>query len=163
MLQRVNPALLQAFQAVAGGSGNISTSSVNKSLNAAITGETLPWGRRADERAARAAAEIRKKAEATGLICQIVGDGSFMCAAPSSAIWVASKYNIPILTIILNNGGKPILSTPLSEIGKSLFPFFAITHYTVLAPPVASNIKLEVYTFPVPISSYSKTPYFSNH
>ncbi|KAK7914150.1 thiamine diphosphate-binding protein [Apiospora marii] len=38
-------------------------------------------------------------------VCQIVGDGSFMCAAPSSALWVASKYEIPILTIILNNGG----------------------------------------------------------
>ncbi|KAI4700663.1 hypothetical protein J4E81_003625 [Alternaria sp. BMP 2799] len=39
------------------------------------------------------------------LICQVVGDGSFMCAAPSSALWVASKYKIPILTIVLNNGG----------------------------------------------------------
>ncbi|PHH93039.1 hypothetical protein CDD83_2149 [Cordyceps sp. RAO-2017] len=40
-----------------------------------------------------------------GLVCQIVGDGSFMCAAPSSALWVASKYKIPVLTIVLNNGG----------------------------------------------------------
>ncbi|KAI1765267.1 putative thiamine pyrophosphate enzyme [Hypoxylon sp. FL1150] len=40
-----------------------------------------------------------------GLVCHIVGDGSFMCAAPSSAIWVAMKYKIPILTIVLNNGG----------------------------------------------------------
>ncbi|RYP64342.1 hypothetical protein DL769_006704 [Monosporascus sp. CRB-8-3] len=39
------------------------------------------------------------------LVCQVVGDGSFMCAAPSSALWVASKYEIPILTIVLNNGG----------------------------------------------------------
>ncbi|KAF3009631.1 hypothetical protein E8E13_007333 [Curvularia kusanoi] len=39
------------------------------------------------------------------LICQVVGDGSFMCAAPSSALWVASKYKIPILTVVLNNGG----------------------------------------------------------
>lgn len=42
------------------------------------------------------------------LVCQIVGDGSFMCAAPSSALWVASKYEIPILTILLNNGGKSL-------------------------------------------------------
>lgn len=40
------------------------------------------------------------------LVCQVVGDGSFMCAAPSTALWVASKYKIPILTIVLNNGGK---------------------------------------------------------
>ncbi|KAI1378857.1 putative thiamine pyrophosphate enzyme [Hypoxylon crocopeplum] len=39
------------------------------------------------------------------LVCHVVGDGSFMCAAPSSALWVASKYEIPILTIVLNNGG----------------------------------------------------------
>ncbi|RYP44349.1 hypothetical protein DL768_009186 [Monosporascus sp. mg162] len=39
------------------------------------------------------------------LVCHIVGDGSFMCAAPSSALWVASKYEILILTIVLNNGG----------------------------------------------------------
>lgn len=44
--------------------------------------------------------------EPPSLVCQIVGDGSFMCAAPSSALWVASKYNIPMLTIVLNNGGK---------------------------------------------------------
>ncbi|PVI03646.1 thiamine pyrophosphate enzyme [Periconia macrospinosa] len=39
------------------------------------------------------------------LVCQVVGDGSLMCAAPSSAFWVAGKYKIPILTIVLNNGG----------------------------------------------------------
>ncbi|KAI0398284.1 thiamine pyrophosphate enzyme [Xylariaceae sp. FL0594] len=39
------------------------------------------------------------------LVCQVVGDGSFMCAAPSTALWVASKYKIPILTVVLNNGG----------------------------------------------------------
>ncbi|KAJ8115869.1 hypothetical protein ONZ43_g4567 [Nemania bipapillata] len=39
------------------------------------------------------------------LVCQVVGDGSFMCAAPSSALWVGSKYGIPILTVVLNNGG----------------------------------------------------------
>ncbi|KAI0449936.1 thiamine pyrophosphate enzyme [Xylaria acuta] len=39
------------------------------------------------------------------LVCQVVGDGSFMCAALSSALWIASKYDIPILTVVLNNGG----------------------------------------------------------
>lgn len=39
------------------------------------------------------------------LVCHVVGDGSFMCAAPSSALWVASKYEIPVLTVVLNNGG----------------------------------------------------------
>ncbi|KAF9665748.1 hypothetical protein SADUNF_Sadunf16G0156000 [Salix dunnii] len=67
-----NPDLLHAFQAAAaaaGGSGSgSSSSSINKSLNAAVAGETLPRGRGVDERAARAAAEVRKKAAARGLL-----------------------------------------------------------------------------------------------
>lgn len=39
------------------------------------------------------------------LVCQVVGDGCFMCSAPSSAAWVARKYEIPVLTVVLNNGG----------------------------------------------------------
>jgi thiamine pyrophosphate-dependent acetolactate synthase large subunit-like protein len=46
------------------------------------------------------------------LVCQVVGDGSLMCASPSSALWVASKYKIPILTIVLNNGGELSLRKP---------------------------------------------------
>ncbi|KAJ6716242.1 CLUSTERED MITOCHONDRIA PROTEIN-like protein [Salix koriyanagi] len=68
---KANPDLLHAFQAaaVAGGSGSGSSSgSMNKSLNAAIVGETLPRGRGVDERAARAAEEVRKKAAARGLL-----------------------------------------------------------------------------------------------
>ncbi|KAF2234546.1 thiamine pyrophosphate enzyme [Viridothelium virens] len=39
------------------------------------------------------------------IVCQVVGDGSFLCSAPASAAWVAAKYQIPVLTIVLNNGG----------------------------------------------------------
>jgi thiamine pyrophosphate-dependent acetolactate synthase large subunit-like protein len=39
------------------------------------------------------------------LVCHIVGDGSFMCGSPSSALWIAGKYKIPVVTIVLNNGG----------------------------------------------------------
>lgn len=45
------------------------------------------------------------------MVCHIVGDGSFMCGSPSSALWVASKYEIPVLTIVLNNGGKLLRSS----------------------------------------------------
>ena len=44
------------------------------------------------------------------LVVQVVGDGSYMCAAPSSAALVAAKYQIPILTVVLNNGGRHKLS-----------------------------------------------------
>ncbi|KAH9883770.1 thiamine pyrophosphate enzyme [Xylariomycetidae sp. FL2044] len=54
----------------------------------------------------RLAGGARKEEKSSpGMVCQIVGDGSFMCAAPSTALWVARKYEIPILTIVLNNGG----------------------------------------------------------
>ncbi|XP_075646253.1 clustered mitochondria protein-like [Castanea sativa] len=61
--------ILKAFQAVAtaGGSGSSGTS-VNESLNAVIIGDNPPRGRGVDERAARAAAEVRKKAIARGLL-----------------------------------------------------------------------------------------------
>ncbi|KAK7271601.1 hypothetical protein RJT34_27637 [Clitoria ternatea] len=66
---KAHPDLIHAFQAaaVAGGSGS-SGASANKSLNAAMIGEALPRGRGIDERAARAAAEVRKKAAARGLL-----------------------------------------------------------------------------------------------
>ncbi|KAJ4978102.1 hypothetical protein NE237_008882 [Protea cynaroides] len=65
---KAHPDLIQAFQSAATtGSGNVGAST-NKSLNAAIIGETLPRGRGVDERAARAAAEVRKKAAARGLL-----------------------------------------------------------------------------------------------
>lgn len=66
---KAHPDLIHAFQAaaLAGGSGS-SAGSANKSLNAAIMSEALPRGRGIDERAARAAAEVRKKAAARGLL-----------------------------------------------------------------------------------------------
>ncbi|RZS12311.1 hypothetical protein BHM03_00043730 [Ensete ventricosum] len=56
------PELLQAFQGAAR-SGSESTM-----INKAVAGEALPRGRRVDERAARAAAEVRKKAVARGIL-----------------------------------------------------------------------------------------------
>jgi thiamine pyrophosphate-dependent acetolactate synthase large subunit-like protein len=37
---------------------------------------------------------------------QIVGDGSFLFSVPGSVYWIARRYNIPILTIVLNNRGE---------------------------------------------------------
>ncbi|KAK4460506.1 putative Benzoylformate decarboxylase [Cladorrhinum samala] len=38
-------------------------------------------------------------------VVQIVGDGSFLFSVPGSVYWIAKRYNIPILTIVLNNKG----------------------------------------------------------
>ena len=36
-------------------------------------------------------------------VCHIVGDGSYMCSSPASAAWVAAKYKVPILTVVVYN------------------------------------------------------------
>ena len=45
-------------------------------------------------------------------VCQVVGDGTYLETVPGSVYWIASRYEIPVLTIVLNNKGKstrPIL------------------------------------------------------
>lgn len=39
------------------------------------------------------------------MVVQIVGDGSYLFSVPSSVYWMSRRYNIPILTIVLNNRG----------------------------------------------------------
>lgn len=38
-------------------------------------------------------------------VCQVVGDGTFLFSVPGSVYWIARRYNIPVLTIVLNNRG----------------------------------------------------------
>lgn len=38
-------------------------------------------------------------------VCQIVGDGTYLFSIPGSVYWISKRYNIPVLTIILNNNG----------------------------------------------------------
>lgn len=72
-MTQVNPNLMHAFQAAAAGGTRSSNASANKSLDAAMIGETLPRGRGVDERAMRATAEVRKKAAARGLLVRPQG------------------------------------------------------------------------------------------
>ncbi|CAK5267760.1 unnamed protein product [Mycena citricolor] len=39
------------------------------------------------------------------LVVLVVGDGSFLFGVPSSAYWMARRYDAPFLTVVLNNGG----------------------------------------------------------
>lgn len=39
-------------------------------------------------------------------VVQIVGDGSYLFSVPGSVYWIAQRYGIPILTIVLNNKGE---------------------------------------------------------
>jgi thiamine pyrophosphate-dependent acetolactate synthase large subunit-like protein len=38
-------------------------------------------------------------------VCQLVGDGTFLFSVPGSVYWISARYNIPVLTIVLNNDG----------------------------------------------------------
>ncbi|KAF2456266.1 acetolactate synthase [Lineolata rhizophorae] len=38
-------------------------------------------------------------------VCQIVGDGTYLFSVPGSVYWIANRYKIPVLTIVLNNCG----------------------------------------------------------
>lgn len=38
-------------------------------------------------------------------VVQIVGDGTYLFSVPGSVYWISKRYNIPILTIVLNNKG----------------------------------------------------------
>lgn len=40
------------------------------------------------------------------LVVQLVGDGTFLFSVPSSVYWISHRYQIPILTIVLNNKGE---------------------------------------------------------
>ncbi|KAH9480074.1 Benzoylformate decarboxylase [Psilocybe cubensis] len=81
-------------------------------------GSSLGWGLGAAIGASIGARTLGPMSNASSggkeydLIVYIVGDGSFMFGVPSSAYWMARKYNTPFLTIILNNGGwgSPMLS-----------------------------------------------------
>lgn len=38
-------------------------------------------------------------------VCCIVGDGTFLFSVPGSVYWIAQRYSIPTLTVVLNNKG----------------------------------------------------------
>ncbi|KAF9597346.1 hypothetical protein IFM89_017249 [Coptis chinensis] len=64
---KANPELIQAFQAAAAGGSGSAGLTANKPFGTSIMGENQNRGRGVDERAARATAEVRKKAAAKGL------------------------------------------------------------------------------------------------
>lgn len=50
--------------------------------------------------------EGQLKGEKGKFVVQIVGDGTFLFSVPGSVYWISKRYNIPVLTIVLNNKGK---------------------------------------------------------
>ncbi|KAL9058256.1 MAG: hypothetical protein Q9162_001855 [Coniocarpon cinnabarinum] len=50
-------------------------------------------------------ANARGDSSATPFITQIVGDGTYLFSVPGTVYWISQRYNLPVLTIILNNKG----------------------------------------------------------
>jgi thiamine pyrophosphate-dependent acetolactate synthase large subunit-like protein len=46
-----------------------------------------------------------KEGSPSNLVCMVIGDGSFMFAAPSAVYWAAYRHKTPFLTVIIDNGG----------------------------------------------------------
>lgn len=52
--------------------------------------------------------KLATEAENSGkgkFVVQIVGDGTYLFSVPGSVYWISKRYNIPVLTIVLNNKG----------------------------------------------------------
>ena len=52
-----------------------------------------------------AALGIKMAAGTERFVCQIVGDGTFLFSVPGSTYWISQRYNLPVLTVVLNNQG----------------------------------------------------------
>ena len=75
---------------------------------------------------------IKLATDASGekkFVCQIVGDGTFLFSVPGSVYWIAQKYKIPTLTIILNNKG----------IYTSLPFILSLPAFPVFLPPILTT------------------------
>ena len=71
------------------------------------------------------ASEFENGAGKGKLVCQIVGDGSYMFSLPASVYWISRRYKIPVLTIILNNNGQAdfiYLQTPSAQSNGQISP-----------------------------------------
>ncbi|KAF8518502.1 thiamine diphosphate-binding protein [Hysterangium stoloniferum] len=67
-------------------------------------GSSLGWGTGAAIGASLGISTFPENND-SDFIALIVGDGSFLFGVPGSAYWIASRYETPFLTIVLNNGG----------------------------------------------------------
>ena len=65
-----------------------------------------------------AALGVKLALEAQGrpnFVCAIVGDGTFLFNVPGSVYWIAARYGIPVLTVVLNNKGEIAISPSAIE------------------------------------------------
>lgn len=84
-------------------------------LQTSLPGSWVNWGGAGLGWSGGAALGVRLALEASGhpkFVCAIVGDGAFLFTFPASVYWIAARYGIPVLTVILNNKGEVTISSP---------------------------------------------------
>ena len=67
---------------------------------------SLGWALGASISARQALNDTAAKSEA--IVACVTGDGSYMFGMPSSSYWVSTRYKLPFLAVVLNNGGMSI-------------------------------------------------------
>ena len=81
-------------------------------LQASIPGSWINCGGAGLGWSGGAALGVSLALEAMGrpkFVCAVVGDGTFLFSMPSSVYWIAARYAIPVLTVVLNNKGEAII------------------------------------------------------
>ena len=78
---------------------------------------------------------IKMAAGGKRFVCQIVGDGTFLFSVPGSVYWISQRYKLPVLTIVLNNQGQPLVSTAL----HLLTCLFRLERTKAVSSPCASR------------------------
>lgn len=89
---------------------------VHDQIQASLPGSWINCGGGGLGWAGGAALGIKLAAGEKRFVCQIVGDGTFLFSVPGSVYWISRRYQLPVLTIVLNNRGKhpPPKSRPKS-------------------------------------------------
>lgn len=84
------------------------TPAVSDHIQASLPGSWINCGGGGLGWSGGAALGVKLATDAEGdkkFVCQIVGDGTYLFTVPGSVYWIAQRYNIPVLTIVLNNKG----------------------------------------------------------
>ena len=91
---------------------------ISDQLQTSVPGSWLNCGGAGLGWSGGAALGVRLALEATGqpkFVCAIVGDGTFLFTMPGSVYWIAARYGIPVLTVVLNNKGEVATPIPVPE------------------------------------------------
>ena len=82
---------------------------ISDQLQTSIPGSWINCGGAGLGWSGSAALGVRLALETSGcpkFVCAIVGDGTFLFSVPGSVYWIAARYGIPVLTVVLNNKGE---------------------------------------------------------